>query len=416
MNSPKFQRTNTAGRFVVYFLLVCSAVLLFNSFVLESHRLEAWVRDSVTTTSRVLPEYKVDSVGSSEFYVPSLDYRIKGISQYSKSGRDVFEAHVYCEKFEKDMLWEWWRPTDGHSLEEEPKRLLRQKKTNDARTTRKRLLIGITSGYDGRARLLERAAWSARVYAALWSGETSSSDSENTDVTVVVLQGTAFSPHGCKAPSSHASIDKIRVLFEAIDSADQYDRLLLLDADAMIHDMDTDLSSLVGGSDDFVVMGPPILGEDGKRNKNKPWEISTGVTLWNLEHHLTRTIALEWFTYAKNAIIRGSYQSDEKYLHKALREFYNTNQDGLVTRNSDRDIGMIELLESRKFGNESRGSVVKQFGVQKATDGDGNSDINVHDEQIKARRARMKKTAKEICDQYPDACEKVGATPKYERS
>ena len=347
--------------------------------------------------------------------MPSLDYRIKGISQYSKSTEDAFEAHVYCKKFEKDLLWEWWRSNSKQTEELDQKSLLRQKKTNQARTTRKRLLIGISSGYDDRARLLERAAWSARVYGALWSGETGSGNSKNMDVTVVVVQGTAFSPHGCKAPTSHASIDKIRVLFEAIDSEDQYDRLLLLDADAMIYGMDTDITSLVDVSDDFVVMGPPILGEDGKRNKSKPWEISTGITFWNLENDLTRTIALDWFNFAKNAIIRGSYHSDQKYLHKALQQFHSTNQDGIVRRDSDRDIGIIKLSEVNMFAEDSRGTMVKQFGARKPKNAeDGSLEINFHYTQIKARLARMEETAQDICSQYPDACKKVGAPPRYE--
>ena len=271
----QFQRSRPAGRFAIYFLLGCSAILLYSSFKLESGRLEAWIQNSVTTTSRTLPaDYhsatgEIDTISSSDFYVPSLDYRIKGISQYSKSGNDVFEAHVYCEEFEKDLLWEWWRPNDKQSEQVGEKPLLRKKKQNRSRTTKKRLLIGISSGYDFNARLLERAAWSARVYGALWSGDSSSNAAENMDVTVVVLQGTAFSPHGCKSPSSHSSIDKIRVLFEAIDSEKRYDRLLLLDPDSMIYDMDSDLTSLFD-NDDFVVMGSPLLGEDGKKDKNRP--------------------------------------------------------------------------------------------------------------------------------------------------
>lgn len=383
--------------------------------------MEAWIQNSVTTTSRVLPaKYneatnEIENISSSDFYVPSLDYRIKGISQYS--GKYDFEAHVYCEEFEKDLLWEWWRPNDKQSEQVGEKSLLRKEKKNRKRTTKKRLLIGISSGYDFNARLLERAAWSARVYGALWSGDSSSSAEENMDVTVVVLQGTAFSPHGCKAPPSHASIDKIRVLFEAIDSEDQYDRLLLMDADAMIYGMDMDLTSMVGDDDDFVVMGSPILGADGKRDKNKPWDLSTGVTLWNLEHHLTRDVALDWFNYAKNAIIRGSYRSDQKYLHKALQQFYSVNQDGLVARASDRDIGIIKLLEGKEFDQDSQGTIVKQFGekMPKTVD-DVISDTNIHQTQVKTRLSRMEETAREICDQYPDACSKVGAAPRYETS
>lgn len=418
--SLQFQRSHPAGRFAIYFLCGCSAILLYSSFKLESGNLEAWIQNSVTTTSRTLPEEynsatgEIDAIASSDFYVPSLDYRIKGISQYIKSGKDAFEAHVYCEEFEKDLLWEWWRPNDKQSEQVGENNLLRKNKQNRSRTTKKRLLIGISSGYDFNARLLERAAWSARVYGALWSGDSSSNAAENMDVTVVVLQGTAFSPHGCKAPPSHASIDKIRVLFEAIDSEDQYDRLLLLDADAMIYGMDMDLTSMIGDDDDFVVMGPPILEEDGKRDKNKPWHLSTGVTLWNLEHHLTRDVALDWFNYAKNAIIRGSYRSDQKYLHKALQQFYSVNEDGLVTRASDRDIGIIKFLEGKEFDHGSQGTIVKQFGkIEPKTVDDVISKTNIHDKQMKTRLSRMEETAQEICNEYPDACTKVGAAPRY---
>jgi hypothetical protein len=425
----QFQRTHTAGRLVVYFLLACSAILLFNSFKLESVRFETLIRNSVTMTNRLLPEEdkassssKIGNIGDSEFYVPSLDYRVKGINQYDSNGKYAFEAHIYCKEFERDLLWEWWRPNEEHDEEEERRRLLRQKEHNQVRTTRKRLLIGVSSGYDDRARFLERAVWSARVYAALWSGEKSN----EMDVTVVALQGTAFSPHGCKAPPSHSSIDKIRVLFEAIDSDTRYDRLLLLDADAMIYGMDTDLTSLLGGNDDdnFVVMGPQVLGEDGKRDKNKPWEISSGMTFWNLEHPLTPTVALDWFNYAKNAIIRGSYRSDQKYLHKALQQYYSTNQYGAVKRNNDRDVDILQVLTDNKFDEDSRGTIVKQFGVRSETNimenksSDIDSDVakNAHDKQIEARLARMEETARQICGRYPDACKKVGAPPRYETS
>jgi len=416
----QFQRTTAAGKLVVYFLLACSAILLFNSCKLESARFEALIRNSVTMTNRLLPEVDQASI-EEELFVPSLEYRIDGINQYDSHGKNAFEAHVYCEKFEKDLRWEWWRPNEEDDQEEEQLiRLLRQNERNPVvptTTTRKRLLIGVSSGYDDRARLLERAVWSARVYAAIWSGEKNN----DMDVTVVALQGTAFSPHGCKAPPSHSSIDKIRVLFEAIDSDTRYDRLLLLDADAMIYGMDTDLTSLLGGNDDdddFVVMGPQILGKDGKRDKNRPWEISSGMTFWNLEHSLTPTVALDWFNYAKNAIIRGSYRSDQKYLHKALQQYYSTNQYGVVKRNNNRDIGILQVLTDNKFDEDSRGTIVKQFGVMENenSDTDSNGAKNGRDKQIEARLARMEETARQIYARYPKACKKVGAPPRYETS
>ena len=476
------------ARFVVYFLMACSAILLFNSYRLESSRIETLIRNSATQTaiSRVLPEEDghqevLPVVGNAaentKFYVPSLDYRIKGISQYATTNSNsdthgiIFEAHVYCQEFEKDLLWEWWRPdknneNDHDEDDQQQQGFLRKKArrtatetestmtmmtngttttTTDATTststttTRKRLLIGVSSGYNDSARLLERAVWSARVYGALWSGSSSSSSSSSSsledvdfDVTVVTLQGTAFSPHGCKAPSSYSSIDKIRMLFQALDSKSQYDRLLLLDADAMIYDMDMDLTTLFDNNsgdygndndniDDFVVAGSPILTKDGKLDKNMPWKIASGMTLWNLEHPLTQTVALDWFNYAKNAIIRTTYKSDQKYLHKALQKQYITNKDGIVSRTDNRAAGVVRTLPNHEFDDDVQGKKVKQFVVVDTTI-KKNIDINeadvndVHDKQVEARLGRMEETARQICARYPDACNQVGAPPRYETS
>jgi len=434
MVPQQFERKKTTARFVVYFLSACSAALLFSSYRLESSRLETLIHNAAST-SRVLPErnHQQDEtnskVGNSEFYVPSLDYRVKGISQYSSDLKANFEAHVYCREFEKDLLWEWWRPNNEDSSEEEGRRALRKKdrsrKTEASvsnsgdteRTTRKRLLIGVSSGYDDSARLLEQAVWSARVYGSLWSGSASS----DVGVTVVALQGTAFSPHGCKSPQYHSSIDKVRLLFEAIDSQSRYDRLLLLDADAMVYGMDTDVTSLLDGedSDDFVVMGSPVWTEDGKREKSMPWKISTGMTLWNLEHPLVNDVALDWFHYSKNAIIRESYRSDQKYLHKALQKYYKTNEDGMVTRTSDRNINIVRVLPDKKFDEDSRGTIVRQFGVRSRKtknndDTDSDVALNTHDKQIDLRLARMEQTARQLCGQYADACNRVGSPPRYD--
>jgi hypothetical protein len=143
--------------------------------------------------------------------------------------------------------------------------------------------------------------------------------------------------------------------------------------------------------------------------------MSTGMTLWNLEHPLTRTIALDWFKFAKNAIIRGSYRTDQKYLHKTLQQYYSTNEDGIVKRNDDRDIDIFQTLTNNMFDDDSRGTIVKQFGVRMATNGENKTRV-APDNQIEERLSRMEDTAREICGQYPDACKKVGPPPRYETS
>jgi len=82
----QFQRTTAAGKLVVYFLLACSAILLFNSCKLESARFEALIRNSVTMTNRLLPEVDQASI-EEELFVPSLEYRIDGINQYDSHGK-----------------------------------------------------------------------------------------------------------------------------------------------------------------------------------------------------------------------------------------------------------------------------------------------------------------------------------------
>jgi len=451
MVSPNFLPFQRQGReqntlhsqLLVCFLTVCSTVLLFKSYRLESFRLEALASNSATkiSNSRTLPEEdhnqemaggKVGSRWNSELYVPSLDFRIKGVSQYSSSTprTESFAAHIYCKEFEKDLLWEWWQPAvdkEQQQQESKKRRNLRQgdkiTPTNEISyrpgTTRKRLLIGVSGGYNNVAKLLERSVWSARVYGALWSGNSRGSstsqsveDLRGMDVTVVTLQGTAFSPHGCKAPLSHSSIDKIRLLFEAIDARQQYDRLLLLDSDAMIYDMQKDLTALLDDKVDFVVAGPPILTEEGKKDKYMPWKIASGMTLWNLEHPSTPSVALDWFHYAKNAIILETYQNDQKYLHKALQKYYKTNRDGLVTRRDNRN-GIVHSFMDHQFDDDVQGTVIKQFGVTKTSTGAAE---NIHDKQVEARLSRMQETAQMICKRFPDVCNQVGAPPHYETS
>ena len=450
--------------FAVYSLMACSsAILLFHSYQLQSHRFDAFINNSVLTKTAVRRVLPVDNEEQQKnennenansnnndnnedfnkggFYVPSLDYRIKGISQYNTQNGMNFQAHVYCEEFEKGLKWDWWRPSQLKSSGDEKQqqqRLLRKVEEEDQRTittkrtgTRKRLLIGLSSGYNDNAKFLERAVWSARVYGAIWSRNNNNNDNDHdndndNDVTVVTLQGTAFSPHGCKAPSSYSSIDKIKLLFRALDvkSPQIYDQLLILDADTMMYDMNVDVTalSLPGNgngndidnddnddNDDFVVAGAPIVMENGKNDK-LPWMIGSSMMLWNLQHPLTPTVALDWFNYAKNAIIRGTYLSDQKYLHKSLQKHCTNHENDKFT--------IVRQLSHHKFGDDTRGKIIKQYIPH--TNNNNTTDVVDVDEndkkQIVARLARMEETAKRICSRHPDACDEVGKPPRYETS
>ena len=434
-NGRREQRKRTIGVCTIYLLAACSAVLLIRSYQLQGYRFGTSLNDLVTQTMvrRILPEEGMDTKtsnnsnninnddfnGISEYFVPSLDFRIRGISQYNTDGID-FLAHIYCQEDAKELLWEWFRGRDNEQINEESqlRRSLRKEaeeriESDVERTmistttngTSKRLLIGVAGGYDDRARLLERAVWSARVYATTWS-----------NVDVVTLQGTAFSPHGCKAPAKHSTINKVRLLFKVLDlSSQRYDRLLILDADTMMYDMDVDITALtsLGGdandddnySNNFVVAGVSIQKDD---EDVLPWKISSSVMLWNLEHPLTPSVALEWFNFSKDAIVRGTYVSDQRYLHKSLQKFYDNESKTNIIRTFPRNI----------FDDDESEKGIVQFilpAKEKATSNTQNYN-NSRRHQLDDTLARMEKISRKICGRHKNECEKVGAPPRYEVS
>jgi hypothetical protein len=87
-----------------------------------------------------------------------------------------------------------------------------------------------------------------------------------------------------------AGANKIQILQEALHllSSKSYDTLLMLDADAIIVDLDLD----------FLTLLPPEYMLAGQRvNPNDPletWNINNGVTMWNLRHPQTKHIVTEW--------------------------------------------------------------------------------------------------------------------------
>jgi hypothetical protein len=59
------------------------------------------------------------------------------------------------------------------------------------------------------------------------------------NVMVITLQGTAFAPHGCQPPGIHTTLNKLRLLFHAIDRGEEneFDQDLMLDADTVLSNM-----------------------------------------------------------------------------------------------------------------------------------------------------------------------------------
>lgn len=250
-----------------------------------------------------------------DLYIPSIEYRIEGESVYSSSTntRSSMEK-IDCSRAVKDLEWEWFNNNHEQHQQHQHQGTSKTRRDgrNDKNQPKPRLLIALSSGYDKSAELLTRSAHLAKVYAKQY------------DATVVVLQGMAFAPHGCTPPASHASLNKIRLLFHAIDHNDQFDQILLLDADALMVNMEVDVTDLIDDAKTTLLAAQPVRSGDSQEPHPPPHKVNTGVTLWNLQHPDIKAVAIQWFQGAKKAVLKGMYHGDQRYLQTALEEYDGT--------------------------------------------------------------------------------------------
>lgn len=378
------------SRALTVVLALCGFCLVLQASILQFKGLTGSTTLSKRGSSRVLPETEVKNLASQSeegLFVPSLDFRIAGISQYGPGAYP--DAHVYCEEFAKDLLWEWWQADEDDTRKLGNLKGDTKVASKKASSTKKRLMIGLYAGYDDYARLLQQSVWSARLYGEIWG----------QNVTVVTLQGTSFAPHGCKAPPVHSTLNKIRLLFYAIDHEDEYDQVLLLDADTMVFNLDVDLTTLID-SDRHLVAAQHAPGDKQPGDEDDLWNINTGILLWNLHHPDSKSVALEWFDSAKKSVIRGTYLGDQKYLQTSLRSHLKLQHD---ENPGTAVVPMVLNLQNDEFNFED-GTIVKQFWNR-----------NSHDDNIDKRLKSMKTAANTMCTNHRKACDSVDE-PRYETS
>lgn len=404
--ATRLARQQRHTRLLLYVLIVCSTGLVAK----QTYASTTYFLLKNNKSSRYLPESTLgkkdtgtEVIDPSSLYVPSLDYRLRGISQYDPDSD--FEAHVYCTEFAKDLHWEWWQQGEKarkHATKKKEQTNLKGSSSTEHgnKSTSKRLMIGVFAGYDDYAKLLEQAVWSARVYGQVWG----------QNVTVVTLQGTSFAPHGCKpTDDSQTTLNKIRLLFHAIDNADKYDQLLLLDADALIYDMDVDLTSLLD-EEKHVVAAQPLR----TAHSRDLWNVHSGVTLWNLKHPYVASVAVDWFERAKKAVVYGTYTNDQEYLQETLMEhlgWQHQYEPGHRHDDSDAMDSCIVLNFERHEFDFDHGTIVKQF-VKDIFLQSGEIVTNTTGAFIDERLQRMEDAAKNICSKHSDDCAAV-TLPQY---
>jgi hypothetical protein len=125
-------------------------------------------------------------------------------------------------------------------------------------------------------------------------------------------------------PASRATYNKVPILMYAIQQG-CYDRLLLLDSDAMIYDHERDMATAyfpTGGDGNSTGGSNVLLVANRAWNRSIPfstWNVNIGVTLWNLRHPDILAVAEEWRDRSRFRIRYGIHDDDQAPLHSILR-------------------------------------------------------------------------------------------------
>ncbi|EEC42779.1 predicted protein [Phaeodactylum tricornutum CCAP 1055/1] len=121
-------------------------------------------------------------------------------------------------------------------------------------------------------------------------------------------------------PESRATYNKIALLSYALRQG-KYDKLLVLDSDAVIRNFDLDFATY--GSDPQVMLFAHAVATNQPGNH---WNINIGVTLWNLHQDLLRPTWYDWYNRSMSRVYRGLVDEDQAVLHNILREMPDENR------------------------------------------------------------------------------------------
>ena len=258
---------------------------------------------------------------------------------------------------------------------------------NKTRAPEKRLLIAQYAAFGSYARLLELTSPINKAYARKWSHD------------FLALQGVALvlkSDGPCDLPRQRAMYNKLPILLYALNKVDEYDQLLILDADAMMYNLSFDVTKIIDDEKD-ILAGHRVNPFDGEYT----WNINNGVTLWNLHHPMTVKVAREWFFSTvkglNNDLSENStaYNEDTFYLHGD--QFYLHK---ILKRDKKLSARVRSLPIEFKYIN---GTVVKHF-VRTKNNFWSNYGMD-------RREISINETVAEICERYPDDCTELDETP-----
>eukprot|EP00934_Nitzschia_sp_Nitz4_P009156 Nitzschia sp. Nitz4//scaffold24_size164493//148900//150134//NITZ4_002350-RA/size164493-augustus-gene-0.272-mRNA-1//-1//CDS//3329544180//9146//frame0 len=287
--------------------------------------------------------------------------------------------HDDCPDLEP-MTLQWHR----YSEDSEEPSTTKEEESKPTPTNKTRVLVGLMSGNDDYAQMLDVTGRINKAYAKQFGFD------------VLVLQGIYLvaSSDKCEPPKHRATFNKIGLLHEALRHKDKYDQLLLLDTDAMMYNLSYDVTSLMMTDSEGVVRNtapqdeevPMLVAHRVKKvDVCKTWDVNIGVTLWNLHHPRVPSVLGAWEEASKKYFNYNPKVGDQRILHSVLK-------------------GEVDNIRSLKdefaYGH---GTVVRHY-IRRRTN-KGYQDPNV----LSSRLDLLREAADEVCHNFPEACAAIDA-------
>ena len=236
-----------------------------------------------------------------------------------------------------------------------------------------RLLIAQYSGGDSYTALLNLTSPMNQAYANMWAYDY-------LLVTGFLIQTELPNRN---ATESWATYNKVmlleRILLTEKERYQQYDKLLILDSDAMMYDFSRDIASLM--EDEMLVAHKVSHNE----TRNYTTNINIGVTLWNLRHPEIIPIVKKWKQACLSWIRNKAriHDNDQTPLHDILKENF-----------SERQLQELILAVTDELGY-GKGQFVRHFIRSNGNDWNNTG--------IERRRAKIQESIDEVCERTFDA-------------
>jgi hypothetical protein len=208
---------------------------------------------------------------------------------FNKPQESTYHKELPKQRQRSDNIWQWHNYSAGKPI----------------RQPSKRLLITQYSGFGKYEKLLNLTSPINKMYAKAWGHD------------MLLMRGTTkrFPFQKNRIPEEQSMYNKVDLLLLALENNEDYDQVLVLDSDTLIYDFSVDITQMISGENKMLValktheLDPP-----------ETYRINNGVTLWNLHHPLTKTVASDW---NKGCIegIKGNFsiRGDQHYLVEALK-------------------------------------------------------------------------------------------------